>query len=301
MLRTRVILGTSLVAAVVGVLVLDVFLAGVLPSDYAPGLYVLVAFVVVAGMREFYRMLRQSGRPCHPVLGTGFALLLLACGFLQRRFPESLSAILKVQRPDMYLAVTVLLIFCLFLTEIRKAELRGGAGPALESVAWTLLGFVYIGFLSLFVIEIRFLPGSALRGAQMLALALGTAKMCDIGAYILGRTVGRHRLTPVLSPAKTVEGAIGGLIFGTAFAAGLGWLWLEMGWWQMAVFGVVVSMAAQAGDLVESLVKRACHAKDSGHVSGFGGTLDILDSILFSVPVAYLLFVLFAWHPAEIR
>jgi phosphatidate cytidylyltransferase len=294
MFKTRVILGVLLVAIVVGVLALDVYLVEweVFSADYAPGFYALLVFLIIAGMVEFSRMLGQSSRPCHPVLATVFALLFVAWRFFERHAPASLPPLLRIPGPHIYLAVIAILLFLLFVTEIRKAELRGGSGPALESISWTVLSFVYIGFLSAFAMEVRFFPGSALGGTYALALTLGVAKMCDIGAYVVGRLLGRHKLTPALSPNKTVEGAIGGVLFGLAAALGIGLGWPVMGfsWPQLLIFGLAVSLAAQTGDLADSLIKRACHAKHSGQMAGFGGVLDIVDSVLFSMPVAFVLF-----------
>ena len=290
MLSTRIVLGAAIVLLVVGALGLDVYLAEVLGSDYAPGFYLLLVLIMVVTMSEFYQLLRQSGRASHPGFGIVFALLLLAWEFGLRHFSGRLPEMLNRGVP---LAVAVALVFVLFLVEIRKAELRGGPGPALESIAWTMLGFAYIALPCIFIIEIRFLASPpAWRATQVLVLALGTIKVCDIGGYAIGRPFGKHKVTPVLSPGKTVEGTLGGIIFGTAFALLFGSACLGFGWWPLVVFGITVSVASQAGDLAASLIKRACRAKNSGRLVGFGGVLDLLDSILLGMPVAYLLLVL---------
>ena len=115
-------------------------------------------------------------------------------------------------------------------------------------------------------------------------------KCCDIGAYFTGRLLGRHRMTPVLSPKKTWEGAAGGLVAGGAgghrhqppgpacCAADLA----------AVGFGLTVGLAGMLGDLAESLIKRDCQQKDASQVvPGFGGVLDVVDSIVFAAPVAY--------------
>ena len=127
---------------------------------------------------------------------------------------------------------------------------------------------------------------------MFLVLMIGTVKVGDIGAYAVGSTLGRHKLVPTLSPKKTVEGLIGALAGGLAAALAIGCLWGRFAWTDMVLFGVAVSLAGVLGDLAESLVKRACGAKDSGAIPGFGGVLDILDSILGAAPVAYLALVL---------
>src|SRR5262249_1977461 len=118
-------------------------------------------------------------------------------------------------------------------------------------------------------------------------------KCCDIGAYFAGRWFGRTRMTPVLSPKKTWEGALGGLTLATLVAIGLDRLgpapllnrelWAEIG------FGVTVGGAGILGDLGESLIKRESQQKDASQVvPGFGGVLDVIDAVLFAGPVAYL-------------
>jgi phosphatidate cytidylyltransferase len=122
-------------------------------------------------------------------------------------------------------------------------------------------------------------------------------KMSDVGAYTVGRLAGRHKLAPVLSPGKTIEGALGGLLF-----ACLG-SWIALRWvlpamtgavavysnWGWLVYGLLVGLAGILGDLAESLIKRDVGRKDSSDwLPGFGGVLDMLDSVLLAAPVAYL-------------
>jgi phosphatidate cytidylyltransferase len=107
----------------------------------------------------------------------------------------------------------------------------------------------------------------------------------DTGAYLTGRWLGRHRLIDHISPSKTVEGLGGGLVLAT-LAAGLGTWLTGLEPWHALVLGPVVGMAAQAGDLAESLVKRAAGRKESGFlIPGHGGILDRIDSFLFAAPV----------------
>ena len=123
-----------------------------------------------------------------------------------------------------------------------------------------------------------------------LALSIFVPKGCDIGAYFTGRLIGRHRMTPVLSPKKTWEGAFGGLALAIAVAFGLNSLGpvIPSGPLGTTAFGLTVGIFGMLGDLAESLIKRDCERKDaSAAVPGFGGILDVVDSILFAAPVAY--------------
>jgi phosphatidate cytidylyltransferase len=192
------------------------------------------------------------------------------------------------------------MIFTVFAWEIVRVE-RGANSMAdgLSAVAWTMLVVLTVGLLGMFLICIRYMGqahdvggGDTVQGLEYFVLTLGVAKACDIGAYAVGSMLGRHKLVPHVSPKKTVEGLVGGLVFGigAALAMGLGWFWFA--WWQMLIFGAAVSVAGIMGDLAESMIKRACGVKDSGAIPGFGGVLDILDSILAAGPVAYVVLVI---------
>jgi phosphatidate cytidylyltransferase len=115
-------------------------------------------------------------------------------------------------------------------------------------------------------------------------------KVCDIGAYFTGKALGRHRMTPVLSPGKTWEGLAGGMIASVAFALAFNVRWPVLGGHLTAIgFGLTVGAAGVLGDLAESLIKRDCGRKDASHVvPGFGGVLDVIDAVLFAAPVACL-------------
>ena len=139
------------------------------------------------------------------------------------------------------------------------------------------------------------LPGAApLAGRQprhrAVALAIFVPKMCDTGAYFTGRLLGRHKMAPVLSPKKTLEGAAGGLALAVVTAIVIDQIApvLAGGLMAAAGFGLTVGLAGLFGDLAESLIKRDCQAKDASAVMpGFGGVLDVVDSIVFAAPVAY--------------
>lgn len=174
---------------------------------------------------------------------------------------------------------------------LRAASRFRPGGQAVESLAADLLTVVYVGVFVGFGLRLRLLPEGA--GVAAVVLWIAVVKLGDIGAYAVGKLAGRHRLAPVLSPRKTVEGALGGLSASLATALVLTWLWRpagevlpEMVW--AGCFGLAVGAAGLAGDLVESFAKRDTGVKDSGRMLGpFGGALDMLDSLLVAAPVAY--------------
>ncbi|MBV8302455.1 MAG: phosphatidate cytidylyltransferase [Candidatus Dormibacteraeota bacterium] len=125
-------------------------------------------------------------------------------------------------------------------------------------------------------------------GLRLVALALSGVIAGDIAAYAAGSLIGRRPFFPAISPHKTVEGSVAGLLASDAATAVVGAAAGVLSWWQGAVLGVLVAVAAQAGDLAESALKRRAGVKDSSHlIPGHGGLLDRVDSLILAAPVVY--------------
>jgi phosphatidate cytidylyltransferase len=173
-------------------------------------------------------------------------------------------------------------------------------GRSIERMARTSLAVAYLGLLPSFFAQIRWqYPTGSPLGTTALALAIFVPKGCDIGAYFTGRLIGKHKMTPILSPKKTWEGAIGGLAFAALAAVGIDRLGpaavLRANIAIEIAFGLTVGIAGMLGDLAESLIKRDCQQKDASQtVPGFGGVLDVVDAVIFAGPVAYLWYVVLA-------
>jgi phosphatidate cytidylyltransferase len=289
---TRITVGAGLIAGTGAILLLDVPLSEWAGRPLLPGFWFVVLVALLSGGREFFRMLRRSGRPCHPVLGLLFIVLFPALAGTEAR-PCCVHEWFRERGIEPYLLLVVAMIFATFAAEILRAERAGSSmAQGLAGISWTMLVVLTVGVLGVFIVKIRNLGTSSLEGLLYLVLVLGVAKVCDIGAYAIGASLGKHKLAPTLSPKKTVEGLFGGLAGGTAAALAIGLAWGRFTWPEMLLFGAVVSTSSILGDLAESLMKRACEVKDSGSIPGFGGALDILDSILAAGPVAYLMLVL---------
>ena len=160
----------------------------------------------------------------------------------------------------------------------------------IADIAASIFGLFYLGFLPSYWIRLRDLEGS---GLALTLLACFLIVATDIGSYVVGRRLGRHPLSPI-SPGKTVEGALGGVVCSMAVGAlggtWIGWSW---GWLIGAVLGAVVAVFALVGDLTESMMKRDAGLKDSGDaIPGHGGVLDRIDSYLFVPAVVYSLVTL---------
>lgn len=154
-----------------------------------------------------------------------------------------------------------------------------------------VLTLVWIPFFGSFAALLVQSEGGWVRVFILVAALTGN----DTGALFVGMAIGRHKMAPRISPKKTWEGAIGGILIGTGAAAGVSYLFMDRAeWWIGAVVGVAVTIAAIFGDLVESAIKRDTQIKDMGNVlPGHGGVLDRLDSALLAAPVAYVIFAHF--------
>jgi phosphatidate cytidylyltransferase len=158
-------------------------------------------------------------------------------------------------------------------------------------MALTLFGFFYVPYLLNYATKILY-TGSQGNGIALLTYAVAVSKFTDVGAYIAGKLFGRHKMSPVISPKKTWEGLAGGVILAVVTSVSLPSLFPEalgnLGGIHAWILGLGLAGASVIGDLGESVVKRDAQVKDSGHfLPGIGGALDLVDSLLFSLPVFY--------------
>lgn len=290
MLRWRLLLGSLLIAALVTLCWLDHH--ATLPGPY---LFPLALLATILGSSEIIYMMRAGGmHPLPWVVYTGNILLLvsnwvapLLAHSTRAASATRVGTVADDQWPLLALGIGVLLAF---LGEMQRYEKPGGVVINLASAIFAL---AYVGVLLSFVVQLRMLWGI---GA--LASLVVVVKMGDTGAYTVGRLIGRHKMAPVLSPGKTIEGLVGHLVF-ACVGSWLAFTWLvpqtladpaafANRWWGWLTFGLLVGTTGLLGDLAESLIKRDVGCKDSSNwLPGFGGTLDILDSILLAAPVAW--------------
>jgi phosphatidate cytidylyltransferase len=246
-------------------------------------LAIVLSCLAALGAWEFFRMARETGAtPIEPA-GIALAALLPIAVHAERLGVYTLS-----------LTAVIAMILVLFASTI---WLRGPSGKPLSSVAVTSFGILYAGLLS-YVYAVRYhdYAVGAVAGTALVFLPILLTWSTDIGAYVFGRTFGKKKLIPSVSPGKTVEGAVGGLGL-TIMVCLLYVRFVLMPYAQLGLtiqgavlFAIVVSVAAQTGDLAESLLKREAGVKDSSRIlPGHGGILDRFDSLLFVMPIAFLL------------
>lgn len=163
-----------------------------------------------------------------------------------------------------------------------------GRQPYIANVATTILGFIYCGWFPLHLLFLRDLSCSRFTdGLGFVVMMFSAILLTDIGAYYAGRHLGKHKLAPVVSPNKTIEGSIGGAICAVLGSLVIGYF-IGLEWYWSVIAGFLCTVFAQIGDLCESLIKRDAGVKDSGDtLPGHGGFLDRTDSFIFTIPVMY--------------
>lgn len=277
--HTRVWMGLVMIVLSCGVLILDRHLA-----PYYPCLLVTLAALGYFASAELHGLMATHPRPPRWLLTLAVEAVLLA------NWPAHLGWTTAGPWRDVQVACGAA-VLAGFLWEMATYRAPGGS---VSRISLLLFAVGYLGVLPSFLAQLRWWPaGQAeadLRGEAALALTFFVPKFCDIGAFFTGRLLGRHPMTPRLSPKKTWEGLAGGLVASVLIAAAINhWVWPVAGGVVAAsLVGLVLGVAGVLGDLAESLIKRDGGQKDASHsVPGFGGILDVVDSILFAAPVAW--------------
>lgn len=291
MLRWRL-----LASAVLILLLLLVFYLDARAGAAAP-LLLVVALLLAAGCAWELISLLSGGQASPSVLLTGMCTVaVVGSGWVGRAGAGSTTAgepLAGVAAIGLVYAATVLL---LLLNRVGRYREMGGN---VHTLGVELAVVSYVGVLLGMTAQLRWVAGAE-AGYLVLGSLVVAAKSGDVGAYTLGRLFGRRKMSPRLSPGKTWVGAAGALFASTVSAV----LWFSIAtplfnaqwdspaWYFAAGYGAVVGLAGIVGDLCESLIKRDANAKDSSRwLPGFGGLLDLLDSILYAGPVAYFLWL----------
>ncbi len=274
-----------------------------LPLWVAFGLMLILTSLLMA---EFYALFRAADPP-FPIfdrfgIACGLALLLVV-------FLDALPNWPCLARADLGNWERFVVFMTIAVVMIRQFPQKFNTQPIM-TIAGTLFGVFYVAYLLTFMLRlaVSFDPGAGLRvpvgptGRFLLLYLLCTVKFSDAGALFVGCRYGKHRLFPRISPKKSWEGLLGGVV--TGMLVGLGvyrvmgrpesvW-WcrafgdVHLGLWDILILGFLLTVLGAVGDLVESLIKRAVEAKDSGHaLPGLGGLLDMFDSLLYTAPVLY--------------
>ena len=298
MLRYRLITGPLLIVLLLGLTWFDAWAAA--RNDIPLGLILAamtMVFAVLGGVEMTRLVEAGAGRPARTVFAIPAALgaaAMTACVWLSVGMQE-LGAGWLVVVP---MLAVMLSLTCRAFGKTCDDALHGVAAAALATV-WIGGG---LGLLLAIYAQWGSSPteasqGSPIVGAWMLLMVILVTKFADIGAYTAGRLFGRHKLIPWLSPGKTWEGLLGGIVLAGAVAVLLYLAVLRSDgegsscqWVWVALFGVLLAIGGLAGDLTVSMLKRHAGCKDSGTLlPGMGGVLDVLDSLLVTGPLAWVL------------
>ena len=279
------------------VVLLGIVFYGLLAGDTLSVFLVggIVMLLNIIGLLEFYGMVEESSLPRFKWLGLAGGVTLVSTQFIY------LSGLAKAQlgEPTMGGAAELELgVFAVLLLALLVRRVFAHPAPPLFSmVGHTMLGVLYVSWLLGFLLKIYFLAtpsGVGFDPGYCLLFFILATKCSDIGAFLLGSMIGRHKMIPKVSPAKTWEGLVGALLLSTTAAMLMAHYWGEaklggMTLLDAAALGPLLGIGAVLGDLVESVLKRDSGVKDSGSFfPGIGGILDLLDSLLFNAPLMFL-------------
>ena len=223
----------------------------------------------------------------HFAIGFSYAFLIIS---------YSISSAIFVHEPEKILIIPISWTFlCFFISAAliyrRASDMHTASNKLLNVIA----GFIYLALPAACLTKLSLIHFDGSYRSAQLYFCLATVLMGDTGAYFIGSRFGKHKLIPKVSPKKSIEGAIGGLIFSGMTALLLTYFFqLPFPAWYSILVGICMGIAGQIGDLMESAFKRAGGYKDSGNLlPGHGGFLDRIDSLILGIPVAFLFFSLY--------
>lgn len=289
-MRNRLLLGPVLIAALVGVLWLDEHLAlraapewlarltGHATWPAGSAILPVVILLAAAGAAELAVILRAK----HILASTPWTIAVTMLGLASWGVVDTaLSATSAVA----LIATAVVVVLAGSMAFYSRSKSSDGV---IAAGGGSLLAYAYLGVMPGFLLGLRIE-----HSAWVLLWVLVTIKASDIGAYFTGKAIGRHKLIPWLSPGKTWEGLAGGVVWSMVVGTAGLWVLKESGVlvpsvWSGLLAGAVFALVGQAGDLLESMLKRDAGIKDSGSIlPGFGGVLDVIDSPILVVPFAF--------------
>ncbi|MFT4546405.1 MAG: phosphatidate cytidylyltransferase [Verrucomicrobiales bacterium] len=281
--------GAVFVARLSSTLVLWALISGALWFNNSYLFYLLVSSLGLLGYWEFLQMLGHRSKSFNVLRNWS---LLVAGGYLLVRFNHferfGSSDFGAVESVAIFLAITgAFTVMLPFKIDARRT---------IEQITQAGFGFVYVVILFTFLAHLIYLPKDAGAGAPTggfyLLFVLVVTKFTDMGAYVTGTLIGKHKMIPHISPGKTWQGFFGAIVW--AVLGGFVVFWIFPSQLQLLtpmhviILGVILALASVIGDLAESVLKRSLDVKDSGHVlPGIGGALDLIDSLLFTAPIFY--------------
>jgi len=245
-------------------------------------LFILIAVLMVPAQLELAKLAGAKKLRIFIPVST-IASILFAGAWYWPQLLRLLSGQVAGISLQMYLFLAVFVLLALLLYQY----FHYGTSDVIANCGANYFSIVYLGLLSSFVLAIRIDFG-----LWPLLMFVYVVKSSDIGAYAIGSPFGRHKFSPKISPSKSWEGMASAVATAIMVAIGFAVSCDIMAWWPAAIFGFCFAFIGQLGDLAESMLKRDAEQKDSANkVPGFGGILDVIDSLLVAAPFSYLFFM----------
>ena len=265
---------------------------GALFTDRPFSDFIFIAVILLIagfGLEEFYELCEKRNLVTFKVWG-----MIAACGMMLSTWCYLSGRFVPFKSPAQAnsFETSILIIFVLGLC-LRQFLSRSNT-MGIVAISTTLFGLMYVPWLLNFLQKINYYPFEHVKSGHFYLLYfIAITKFSDLGAYVVGSLIGKHKMIPRISPGKTWEGFAGAIFTSTLlsllFAKSAGKYLQGMTYFHAVVLGVLLSAAAVVGDLIESLFKREAGVKDSGRFfPGIGGMLDLMDSLLFNAPLMYL-------------
>ena len=248
----------------------------------------LVTLLSGLTLHEFYALTEKMGHRPFRWVGITAGVLMTAAPFYLAQYFTGGEEI-----PDLAPAVLAFAVVCACGLVLGRREASGRAG----AVAATVLGLLYVPFMLHYLTRVLMIYDDPNAGLVPCLWIVVVAKFCDVGALLTGLACGRHLLAPTISPKKTWEGAVGGVLFASGVGAALAWFagdYLPDNFTLLPAVLVAAPLAVLAiiSDLIESVLKRHADLKDTGTIiPGIGGAFDLTDSLILTAPVGYFVFL----------
>ena len=257
----------------------------------------LIAVPALVSLWEYFSLLKAGGIAHHRAMGMSFALVLMGIDFWLLRYP-SMALPLTQGGGGIFAVEAALIALFMMMLFVREFGRNNPSRHTAEAIGFTLFGVLYIPWLFLFMAKLLYLtprtPEGFTTGQYLVLFVVAVTTFTDVGAFLCGSLFGRTPFFPNISPKKTLEGIAGSLVVAVLVGIGIfhffGNHLPPFSFALVCTLSLLFGLCAIGGDLAESLLKRSLHTKDSGHVlPGIGGGMDLIDSILFTLPLFYFL------------
>lgn len=262
------------------------FLLGSLKLFGAHAAVTILTLLSALTLYEFYGMTAKMGARPFRWMGITFSVLITAAPYALAYFADEP----EFRDLPMALVVVALIISCVRVLGERDVTNR------VETIASTVMGILYIPYLLHFLVAILMREGFEGDNLALCLWTIAASKFCDVGALLTGLAIGKHKMSPTISPKKTWEGAVGGVLISCGVGAGIAYFasaHFSSSFTPLvaALMALPIALVTIVSDLIESVVKRRADTKDTGAlIPGIGGAFDLTDSLILTAPLAYFMF-----------